>query len=40
MKHANAHKSINVYIVVDSSPLIMMGNKKQYASFKNKVRPF
>jgi hypothetical protein len=42
MKHANALELINVWVhtVVDLSPLIMMGNKKQGASFENKVGLF
>jgi hypothetical protein len=42
MKHANAleSKSAWVCIVVDLSPLIMMGNKKQGVGSKDKVRSF
>jgi len=42
MKHVDAPKSKNawVHIVVDLTPLIMMGNKKQAVGFENKVRTF
>ncbi len=42
MKHANALESRNawVHIVVDLSPLIVMGNKKQGACFEDKVGLF
>jgi hypothetical protein len=42
MKHADSPKlkSVWVCIVVDSSPLIVMGNKIQGVGFENKGRPF
>jgi hypothetical protein len=42
MKHANAPKSRSdwVYIVVDFSPLIVMGNKKQGVGYEDKVGLF
>jgi hypothetical protein len=42
MKHVGALESKNAYvhIVMDLPPLIMMGNKKQGASFEDKVGPF
>jgi len=42
MKHVDAFKSKNVYvhIVTDLPCLIVMGNKKQGASFEDKVGPF
>jgi len=42
MKHANTHESRNAWVceVVDLPPLIVMGNKKQGVSSKEKGRPF